>query len=201
LLDILIRDASDNQGSLDDVLRSLYQGDYRAGRGFTGTEWWTAVRRAAGGKAFTEFAAKYIDDRGPFPWDEVLPKAGLRLVTDSIREPRIGVSTSTDSSGALVLEVVPGSMAERAGVKVGDRLVSVGEIQAADEAFGFQFRMRYAEEAEGTPMPIVLERAGQRLTLQGALTFVARGVQLLEFDPDATGKAVRIRRGILLGEK
>jgi predicted metalloprotease with PDZ domain len=159
------------------------------------------VRQAAGGKPFDDFEAKYIDDRKPLPWDDVLPKAGLRLVTDSIREPRIGVSTSSDSTGALVLEVVPGSMADKAGVKVGDRLVSVGDISAADDAFGFQFRMRYAEEAEGTRLPIVLERGGERLTLQGALTLMARAVQLLEFDPDAGPKAVRIRRGILLGER
>ena len=49
LLDILIRDASDNRRSLDDVLRGLYQSTYKKGRGFTTAEWWTAVSAAAGG--------------------------------------------------------------------------------------------------------------------------------------------------------
>jgi predicted metalloprotease with PDZ domain len=201
LLDILLRDASDNQRSLDQVLGSLYQTAWKRGRGFTGAEWWAAVTRAAGGKAFDDFNARYIDGREPFPWDEVLPKAGLRLVTDTLREPRIGVSTSTDSSGALVLEVVPGSMAERAGVQVGDRLISVGGIPATSDEFGFAFREAYADAAEGAAIAIVLERGAQRLTLTGALTLLAREIQLLEFDPGADGKAIRVRRGILLGEK
>ncbi|HEX9165723.1 MAG TPA: PDZ domain-containing protein, partial [Gemmatimonadales bacterium] len=157
LLDILIRDASDNQRSLDDVLGGLYRTAWKQGRGFSGTEWWAAVRRAAGGKTFDDFNTRYIDGREPFPWGEVLPKAGLRLVTDTLHEARIGVSTSTDSSGALVLEVVPGSMAEKAGVRVGDRLISVGGIPATGEEFGLQFRLQYAEATEGAPIPIVLE--------------------------------------------
>jgi predicted metalloprotease with PDZ domain len=196
LIDILIRDASDNRRSLDDVMRTLYQRSYRAGRGFTAAQWWAAVREAAGGLAFDTFNAKYIDGREPMPWDEVLPKAGLRLATDSIRDPRIGVSSSADSSGALVLEVVPGSMAAKAGVQVGDRLIAVGEIPTKDETFGFQYRIRYAETPAGTPIPIVVERGAERVTLQGSLTLVARAVQVLEFDPAAGEKAVRVRGGL-----
>src|SRR5918992_3435585 len=50
LLDIMIRDASDNRRSLDDVLRELYQAEYKRGSGFTNAEWWAAVSRAAGGR-------------------------------------------------------------------------------------------------------------------------------------------------------
>src|SRR3954462_6719322 len=49
LLDISIRDASDNRNSLDDVMRRLYVGTYRRGTGFTGDEWWSEVSRAANG--------------------------------------------------------------------------------------------------------------------------------------------------------
>src|SRR5207247_4685429 len=45
-LDIMIRDASDNRRSLDDVLRELYRTTYKAGRRFTGADWWGAVARA-----------------------------------------------------------------------------------------------------------------------------------------------------------
>ena len=48
-LDIMIRDASDNAASLDDVMRALYAADYKKGRGFTPAEWWGAVSRAAKG--------------------------------------------------------------------------------------------------------------------------------------------------------
>ena len=45
MLDIAIRDASDNKHSLDDVMRSLYQSAYKQGRGFTPAEWWARRER------------------------------------------------------------------------------------------------------------------------------------------------------------
>src|SRR5579884_2247213 len=49
LIDIMIRDASDNKHSLDDVMRGLYQSAYKHGKGFTTSEWWAAVSSAANG--------------------------------------------------------------------------------------------------------------------------------------------------------
>ncbi|MFN2603466.1 MAG: hypothetical protein ABR582_11995, partial [Gemmatimonadaceae bacterium] len=68
LLDIMIRDASDNQHSLDTVMRDLYQSDYKRGRGFTNEEWWAAVSRAANGRSFATFASRYVDGRDPLPY-------------------------------------------------------------------------------------------------------------------------------------
>lgn len=199
LIDILIRDASDNRHSLDDVMRTLYQGTWARGRGFTAEDWWGAVTQAAGGRAFGEFAAKYIDGREPFPWDTVLPLAGLRLVTDSIREPRIGVSTSTDTTGTLVLEVVPGSMADGAGVLVGDHLLRVGEVDASSDDFGAQYRERYGATAEGTPIVVVVRRNNRELSLPGRFQLALRVEQRIEFAPEADPKAARIRSGLLRG--
>lgn len=199
LLDILIRERSDNARSLDDVMRNLYRSTWRQGRGFTPTDWWGAVRSAAGGTSFDDFTAKYIDGREPLPWAEVLPKAGLRMVADTVREPWIGVSSSADTSGAIVLEVMPGSMADRAGVQVGDRLLSVGGVPATDDGFWVEYRGRYAEAAEGTPIELVLVRGEMQLTLQGPLALLTRPIERLEFDPAADARAVRLRQGLLRG--
>jgi len=84
LLDIMIRDASDNKSSLDDVMRQVYTATYKAGRGFTGEDWWGAVSRAAGGKSFADFNEKYVDGREPFPFSSTISLAGLRLRSDTI---------------------------------------------------------------------------------------------------------------------
>src|SRR4051812_48023919 len=55
LLDVMIRDASNNRRSLDDVMRELYTSNYKNDRGFTSDEWWSAVTRAANGKSFRDF--------------------------------------------------------------------------------------------------------------------------------------------------
>jgi predicted metalloprotease with PDZ domain len=199
MLDIMIRDASDNRRSLDDVMRELYRSTYKAGRGFTGAEWWAAVSRAAGGRSFADFAAKYVDGREPYPWDRVLPLAGLRMVTDSVREPRLGIGTMQDSTGAIVItQVVPGSSAQEAGLQRGDVLLELSDIAVADPQFGPKFRQRMAK-SEGAPLPIKVRRGAQTLTLTGKVRLVAREQTRLEVDASAPAKAVRVREGILRG--
>ena len=90
MLDILIRDATDNRRSLDDVMRDLYRTTYKDGAGFTEEQFWAAVRKAAGGRAFDEFEAAYIDGREPYPWEEVLPLAALKLEARTTERPLIG---------------------------------------------------------------------------------------------------------------
>jgi predicted metalloprotease with PDZ domain len=199
LLDIMIRDASDNKKGLDDVFRELYQTAYKQKwTGFTGEQWWSAVSRAAGGKSFDDFYAKYIDGREPFPYASVLPLGGFRLKVDTIREPRLGVSSAPDSSGVRVADVQPGSPAEAAGLRPGDYLIQVGDIPVRDQTFGEQFRTRYAK-AEGTKLPVKIRRGIQTLDLQIDVRLAERTEQRLMIDPSAPAKAVRIRNGILKG--
>lgn len=198
LLDIVIRDASDNQGSLDDVMKEVYTASFKAGRGFTAQDWWGAVSRAAAGRSFAEFNERYIDGREPFPWASTLPLAGLRLNVDSIREPRIGVFTLSDSSGIVVTEVEPGGAAAEAGVRPGDVLDRVGEIPVSDATFGARFRARYGR-AEGTTVPLTVRRGTDTLTLNLPVRIAIRTVESIVFDRNASPKALRIRRGLLTG--
>ena len=197
MLDIAIRDASGNKRSLDTVMRELYEGTYKKGRGFTHADFWGAVKRAANGKDFAEFERSYVDGRDPLPWVSTLATAGLRLVPDST--PRIGVTTSLDPSGAVrVMEVAPGSAAANAGVHVGDALIKVGDIDVKDADFGVKLRAQYAGRQAGSPLPIVIKRGEQSLTLPGVLAYIAGTPRIID-DPDAPPKAVRVRTGILRG--
>ncbi len=196
LLDIMIRDASDNAHSLDDVMRALYQSDYKRGRGFTASDWWSAVSAAAGGKSFAAFSAKYIDGRAPFPIDSVLPLAGLR--TRAAMVPRLGVMTQLDSNGVVVAQVQEGSAASAAGVRPGDYLLTVGDVAVQDAQFGARLRAKFGASVEGSPLPIKVRRGSETLTLPGKLRF-GPGDPMVEADPNAGAKAVRIRNGILKG--
>jgi predicted metalloprotease with PDZ domain len=199
LLDIMIRDASDNHGSLDDVFRSLYNSAYKNGRGFTLDEWWSTVSKAANGKSFSDFYSRYIDGRDPFPYDRVLPLAGLRVAKDTTMVPQLGISSLQDSSGLHVTQVMAGSAAEAAGVQPGDDLISVGGIEATDPEWTDKFRSRYARQTEGTSLPVVVRRNGANLTLNARLHFVPRVESRMIEDPRASAKAKRVREGILRG--
>ena len=198
LLDIMIRDASNNARSLDTVMREVYQSTFKAGRGFTSQDWWGAVSRAAGGRSFTDFNERYVDGREPFPWSTVLPLAGLRLNVDSIREPWIGVSTNVDSAGVKVMDVERDGAAQAAGVQVGDYLVRIGDIAVSDPDFGARYRARYAR-SDGQTVPLVVRRGGEERTLTLPVKSRVRTVETIQIDRNASPKALKVRAGILRG--
>jgi predicted metalloprotease with PDZ domain len=201
MLDVIIRDASNNRLSLDNIMRELYETTYKKGRGFTAADWWGAVSRAAGGKSFTEFNRRYIDGRDPFPWDSILPLAGLRMAHDSVREPRLGIYTGGDTAGVRVVRVDPTGAAAEGGVRAGDLILAIGDIQVMDANFGPKFRQRYGGAAAPTPttLPIRVRRGSIEQTIQVPLRYVTRQVSHLALDPAAPAKAARIRNGILHG--
>ena len=196
-LDILIRDASNNVTSLDNVMRELYNTTYKNGRGFTGEEWWGAVSRAARGMNFTDFIARYVDGRAPFPWNDWLAKAGWRIRSDTTREARLGVTLAGDSAGVRVMTVDPTSVAAGAGIHPGDVLTAIGGISTKDPQWQ-SWRGKYAK-LEGTSLPIALIRGGRPMSISAIVRLAVLINQRLEEDPTAGEKAKRIRNGILKG--
>jgi predicted metalloprotease with PDZ domain len=197
MLDIIIRDASDGKRSLDGVMRELYQTTYKKGRGFGAADFWGAVSRAAGGRSFDDFHARYVDGREPYPWPETLRTIGLRLQPDSA--PRLGVLSVADSTGGVrVSGLTPGAAGARAGLRVGDQLVSIGDVRVTNNFFADEFRAVYGRRAAGSALPIVVKRDGATLTLPGTLAFASTASRIAD-DPAAPARAVRLRNGILRG--
>jgi predicted metalloprotease with PDZ domain len=121
------------------------------------------------------------------------------MVQDTVREPRLGISTSQDSTGAIVLQAVqPGSAGDEAGLKPGDQLLALGDIAITSDDFGPAYRARFGK-SEGDSLPIRIRRGSDTLTLQGKVRLVSRVETRLEADSSAGDKAVRIRRGLLRG--
>jgi predicted metalloprotease with PDZ domain len=199
LLDILIRDATGNASSLDDVMREVYQGSWKRGRGFTDAEWWSAVERSAGGRSFAQFRARYIDGRDPLPYGETLALAGIQLHVDSLREPRIGAYTEFDSSGVRVTAMDPGSAIELAGVQIGDYLLVVGGVPVS-EGFAERFRARHARN-DGSVVTVKVRRGSDELTLPMRIQMAVRTNGRLVFDAGATPRALRLRTGWLTGRR
>jgi predicted metalloprotease with PDZ domain len=196
MLDILIRDASDNKRSLDDVMRNLYRDAYKKGAGFTAAQWWNAVSAAAGGKSFADFDARYIEGRDPYPWSTVLPLAGLILRADTVRAPALGVAYEHDSIGAIIIASVdPGSMAAEAGIRPGDRLVAVGDIAATDRGFLGGAMSRY--QTAGETVVLKVRRGASTLSLPARVQIRERVTATVAADPRASAKAAAIRTGLM----
>jgi len=119
--------------------------------------------------------------------------------SDTLREPRVGIGTGQDSSGAIVVQMVqPGSVAEAAGVKIGDQLLALGNIEIMDPSFGEAFRSRFGKR-EGDTLSIKVRRGADTLTLHGTVKLTERVESKLSADPQAGDKAARVRRGIFRG--
>ncbi|MEE8250789.1 MAG: PDZ domain-containing protein [Gemmatimonadales bacterium] len=199
MLDIAIRNMTDNRKSLDDVMRDLYHATYKQGRGFTNEEWWRAVRNVTGGRRFDDFYHRFIDGREEYPWDEVLATIGLTLNSQSVQTPWLGISHSATDDGMRINAVSPGSSADQAGVQVGDILVRIGDIDVENQTFGAQFRHRYGNHEPGTAFDIIVRRGDETLTLEAHLRFADNVQVTLEEDPTASARAREIREGILTG--
>ena len=197
LLDISIRDATDNAHNLDEVMRALYTRYYRQSRGFSTTDLLSELR-AAGMPDVEAFYRRYIDGREPLPYDSVFAKAGLRLRRDS--GPLLGVLTQANAdSESQVSAVVPGSAAAAAGVQPGDVLTNVGEIRVTRDATWAQsFRSHYRGRG-GQSLTIGVRRSGQALTLTTTVREGPIGAGVLERVSNPSAKQAKIWQGLASG--
>ena len=197
-LDILIRDASDGAHSLDDVMRELWTGPTRAGRGFTPDEFWNAVTRAAGGKAFGQFDQRYIDGRDVYPWREWLPLAGWRIVEDSSTEPRLGALLRAHELGVQVDALDAQGAGVRAGLEVGDVITAIGGRPTLDPGFGEAWREFWGKRP-GATMTLDVRRGTAVLKIDAIVEITTLIDRHIGPDAGAGEKARRIRGDILRG--
>jgi len=199
LLDVAIRDATDNRRSLDDVTRVLYTRFYQRNKGFTTADL-LGLLREVGMPDVDGFYQRNINGREPLPYDSVFAKAGIAVTRKTQSTPFLGLNAQPSDSGKLVVQgVVPGSAAEAAGLEPGDVLLKVGEIETRpDEDWGVKFRDRYRGRA-GAPLAISVTRGGRALNLSTQV----RERSLVSFTltpaPSPSPKQAKIWRGLATG--
>jgi len=199
LLDISIRDATDNAHNLDEVMRALYTRYYRQNKGFLTADLLNELR-AAGMPDVDGFYRRYIDGRDSLPYEQMFAKAGLVFRRNPVTSLFLGVSAGpSPSGGVLVQAVTPGSAADEAGVEPGDVLTRIGDIPiSATQDWGAAFRSRYQGKV-GQPLTITVQRAGSTVTLNTAVRERTTSRLSLERAPSPTPKQARIWQGLATG--
>jgi len=175
-------------------MRALLENFWRRGRGFTTADLLDAIRPWFGG--VDDFYHRYVQGRDPLPYDSILPGAGIAVERREQRIPMVGVGTAKlADGGAVVSEVVPGSLADAVGLEPGDVLLKVGEVPTGDPAWPLQFQSRYAG-ADGRAIAVTYRRGGRLVTRSGPVRVrVARSIALRP-DPAATAEARAILEAI-----
>jgi predicted metalloprotease with PDZ domain len=199
LLDILIRDASNNAHSLDDVMRALYDSTYRTRwRGFTAADWWGTVSRFAGGRSFAAFDRHYITGRDAMPIDSVLALAGWRVARDTVRDLRLGAQVAPGDGCMRIAVVNDGGPAQAGGLRGGDCVSKVGDVPVTSLTDWPKVLARY-DTTTGTTLPVVARRGSDTLSLSLPVRRIDRLVFKIEEIAGASAKASQIRAGILTG--
>lgn len=194
LLDLAIRDSTDNTRSLDDVMRYLFA--HHAGeRGFTRDELVAAVQSATG-RNFAEFWRLYVSGTTEIPWDDFLEAAGWRAVFHEVPaiDARIGSIPPVVQGGRWRASVTPGSAAALAGLQTGDELVRINRRDIID---GTDVSAAVRSVRRGATVTVAVERDGQPLTIQfRAGTYRRLRAQLRDLSR-LTPTMRRIRAGLL----
>lgn len=129
MTDLMIRKYTGNQRSLDDVMRHLYTEFAKKGKGYSEADY-KAVCELISSTSFTEFFAHYIYKASSYEnaLTECLDYIGLQLLkgkSKKYHERHYGFKISELLPVAKVIAIYPNSIAEQAGIQLGDELISI----------------------------------------------------------------------------
>jgi predicted metalloprotease with PDZ domain len=195
LLDILIRDATDNRASLDDVLRHLNEHFARRNRFYAeGADLRAAVEKVAG-RSFEDFFARYVSGTDELPYREVLALAGLELASRGQTRADLGFTTGRGpGDAAVVARVEQGTEAARAGLRAGDVL-----LELEGSAFPRNTARWLAARRPGETIRVKVQRSGETLEFAFALGGRAESAFEVREMAQPSEKQRRIREGIVSG--
>jgi len=194
LLDLAIRDSTDNAKSLDDVMRYLF--DHYAGeRGFTSEDLRTAIRTAAG-PDFQDFWHRYVSGTTEIPWDDYVKAAGwsVSFTSSTATDARIGTITPAVQGGRWRAVAVPGSAAATAGLVTGDELVRINGREILD---GTDVTAVLRAVPSGGPVTVHVMRDGRPVTIRFTAGTYGQVRAALTDLPNQTDRMRRVRSGIL----
>jgi predicted metalloprotease with PDZ domain len=169
LLDVSIRDATDNARSLDDVTRALSTRFYRQNKGFTTADLLRLLAEA-GAPDVEGFYRRYIDGRDALPYDDALARAGLVVRRDTVSEFLLGADLALGPGGEIIAErVLAQGSAAGAGVQAGDVLLKLDDIELRPTGEVFDAIRARFRDRDGLSMTFTVRRGGQTLTLTGTV--------------------------------
>lgn len=193
-LDLMIRDATGSQRSLDDAMARLWRRTWLERRGFTHADVVEALSFAMG-RDMAGVVTSLVE--GPFDPDfaSVLATAGLSLKAPPVAAdavPELGLELRPGTT--VIANVRRGDCAARAALAAGDEVLAMRGLRVSAGTWDDTLRAVH----DGTPIPFLIAR-------QGAIREVpvspdepaSRLTYKIEPDPNATAAQTAVRRAWL----
>src|SRR5207248_1747987 len=165
MLDLAMRDASDDRTSLRDLFHWTNRNYAQQGKFFPDSD---GVRQAAEAVTHADlesFFAKYVAGTEQIPWDDVFKRVGLHLLRQRETLADLGFSAiRTFGSQPVVTSVRPGTEAERSGLVEGDLILEINNRAASSD-----FQEKLAQLRPGDTIRLKVQSSGRERTLQWKL--------------------------------
>jgi predicted metalloprotease with PDZ domain len=196
LLDILIRDRTNNSKSLDDVMRLMNNEFAKHGKTYRDSlDVRLSAEKIAGG-SFEDFFRRYVRGTDPLPYQDILGRAGLQLRQTISNRAVLGFETERGTGRAMIVSSVDSnSTAWQAGLRTGDSIALWNGGNPPRYPSFWAGRRK-----TGEILRLTIVRDGQQADIQFALGEAQQAHWTITEDPGASEKARRIRDGILKGE-
>jgi predicted metalloprotease with PDZ domain len=195
LLDILIRGRTNNEKSLDDVLRALNTDFAKQGKTYRDSLDIQLTSEKIAGGSFEEFFQKYVAGADPFPYQQVLALAGLELHAVERRQPALGFFAEREPSGPWIVRRVDSEgLAAQAGLRAGDVIINWngGEVPRRLERW-------LHEQKLGDQLKLRVHRENREVSVEFRLGEIKETRYEVSEDSRASDKARHIREGLLHG--
>jgi predicted metalloprotease with PDZ domain len=195
LLDILIRDRTDNQKSLDDVLREMNKNFGVPGKPYRDSLDLQLTAEKVAGVSFEDFFKYYVAGANALPYQAIFPLAGLELRQTTRQPAALGFAAEGAPKGPLVVGTVDAnSAAAEAGLQAGDFIL---KWNGGDPPRRSKDWLR--QHKAGELLHLVVRREGAELKIDFHLGEITETFYDLAEDSRAGDKARHIREGLLHG--
>ena len=195
LLDIVLRDRTDNQRSLDDLLRAMNTDFAREGKFYRDSLDIRLESEKLTGGSLADFFDNYVASANPLPYQNLLARAGLELRTHESVRATLGFLPQREPGAAWTVAAVDAyGVAAKSGLLVGDEILrwNNADVPRRPERWAGQ-------KKPGDILRLRIRRAEKEETIEIHLGELHEKFFQVAEQSNADDRARRLRDGLLHG--
>ncbi len=195
LLDIIIRDRTDNQKSLDDVMRTMNSDFAKEGKFYRDSLDVRLSAEKVTSSSLEEFFGKYIGGAEPLPYASILSLSGLELHSYESTRPVLGFFVEREPNSPVIVRGLDAEGdAAKAGLRVGDEILRWNNADPPRRPERW-----VGSQKPGDELRLRVKRGDQEQDVVLHIGEVREKFYQVAESGHATDRAKRIREGILRG--